>query len=32
MFNLFDDADLGDKLVGWACLFIAGLLIGIYCF
>lgn len=32
MFNLFDDADLGDKLVGWACLFIAGLLIGMYCF
>jgi len=32
MWNLFDDADLGDRLVGWACLFIAGLLIGMYCF
>ena len=31
MFNLFDDANLGDKLVGWACLFAAGLLIGMYC-
>jgi len=31
MFNLFDDADLGDKLVGWACLFIAGFLLGYYC-
>jgi hypothetical protein len=32
MWTLFDDADLGDRLVGWACLFIAGLLIGMYCF
>ena len=30
MFNLFDDADLGDRLVGWACLFIAGFLLGIW--
>ena len=28
--NLFDDADLGDRLVGWACLFIAGLLVGLF--
>ena len=32
MWTLFDDPDLGDRLVGWACLFIAGLLIGMYCF
>ena len=30
MFNLFDDADLGDRLVGWACLFIAVFLLGIW--
>ena len=28
--ELFDDADLGDRLVGWACLFIAGFLLGIW--
>ena len=28
--ELFDDADLGDRLVGWACLFIAGLLVGLF--
>ena len=28
--NLFDDPDLGDRLVGWACLFIAGFLVGFY--
>jgi len=32
MFNLFDDENFGDRVVGWACLFIAGLLVGMYCF
>lgn len=31
MWTLFDDPDLGDRLVGWACLFISGLLIGMNC-
>ena len=28
--ELFDDPDLGDRLIGWACLFIAGFLVGFY--
>ena len=32
MFDNLFDPEFGDKLVGWACLFIAGLLIGMYCF
>lgn len=32
MFDNLFDSELGDKLVCWACLFIAGLLIGMYCF
>lgn len=31
MWTLFDDAELGDRLVGWVCLFIAGFLLGYYC-
>lgn len=31
MWNLFDDPELGDRVVGWACLFIAGFLVGYYC-
>ena len=29
MWTLFDDPNVGDKLVGWMCLFVAGIYIGL---
>lgn len=29
MFNFLNDSDFGDKLVGYACLIISGILIGL---
>jgi hypothetical protein len=30
MFDFLNDSDFGDKLVGYACLVIFGIMIGVY--
>lgn len=30
LINLLSDPDFGDRMVGYLCLFVAGLLVGMY--